>query len=250
MLQSLKILSPQLSHVRYFSDGAPFQYKNFKNLTNLIHHQDDHQLGAEWHFFATSYGTSPCDGIGNTVKCLVTQSSFQNNHVLNVDLIYDLCANNIPGIIFITINTYDVQNYIANFSLKERYSSADSFQGSRIYHCFITTTNGFEMRLISADKDALNVSISKIQPPSNITNFMPGMHVASIYDDDWFVGNVVKISDQYNEIHVKFMKKMENAFRWPTEDDQCWVPLFNYLGYVDSLLTQGNRARNYFKYRA
>ena len=25
--------------------------KNFKNLTNLIPHQDDHQLSAEWHFF-------------------------------------------------------------------------------------------------------------------------------------------------------------------------------------------------------
>ena len=84
---SVKILL-QLKHVHYFSDGAPFQYKHFKNLTNLIYHQDDHQLGAEWHVFATSYGASPCDGIGGTVKCLVTQSSFQNNHISNVDLIF------------------------------------------------------------------------------------------------------------------------------------------------------------------
>ena len=118
-------------------------------------------MGAEWHAFAISYGTSPCHGIGGTVKCLVTQSSFQNNHILNVDLIYDLCVNNIPGIIIIKINTGDVQTHIANFSLEERYSSADSFQGSRIYHRFITTTNGFEMRIISADKGALNVSIQR-----------------------------------------------------------------------------------------
>ena len=68
MLHSSKILFPQVSHLHYFSDGALFQYKNFKNLTNLIHHQGDHQLSAEWHFFATSYGKSSCDGIGDTVN--------------------------------------------------------------------------------------------------------------------------------------------------------------------------------------
>ena len=67
--------------------------KNFKNLTNLISHQDDHQLSAEWHFFCHKH------------KCLLTQSSFQNNHNLNVDLIYDSCVNNIAGIIFIKINS-------------------------------------------------------------------------------------------------------------------------------------------------
>ena len=50
--------------------------KNFKNLTNLIHYQDDHRLS---------------DIFSHSHKCLVTQSSFQNNHrILNVDLIYDL----------------------------------------------------------------------------------------------------------------------------------------------------------------
>ena len=135
---------------------------------------------------------------------------------MNVDLIYDFCVNNIPGIIFIKINTDDVQNHITKFSLEQRYSSADSFQGSRIHYHFITTkANGFEMRIISADKDASNVSISKIQAPSNITEFMPWMYVACIYDDDWFVGNVIEITEQYNEIHVKFMIKMENAFCGP-----------------------------------
>ena len=33
------------------------------------------------------------------------------------------------------------------------------------------------MRIISADMGAPNVSISKIQAPSNITDFMPKMYV-------------------------------------------------------------------------
>ena len=77
------------------------------------------------------------------------------------------------------------------------------------------------MRIISGDKGASNVSISKIQAPSNITDFMPVMYVACIYDDDWFVGNVIEISEQYNEIHVKFMKKNEKYSLWSTTDDPC-----------------------------
>ena len=72
------------------------------------------------------------------------------------------------------------------------------------------------MRILSANKGASNVSISKIQAPSNITDFMPRMYVACIYDGDWFVGNVTQISEQQNEIHVKFMKKKkENTFCGP-----------------------------------
>ena len=211
-----RILLPQVWHVHYFSDGAPSQYKNFKNSANLIHHQDDHQLSGKWHFFATSHGKSPGDGIEGIV-------SFQNKHVLNVDLKFDWSVDNSPGIIFIKINTDDVQNRVTKFSLEERYSFANSFQGSRIRRHFIPTTNGFEMRIISAGNGASNVSISEIQAPSNITDFVLGIYIACIYGDDWFVGNVVEISKQYNKIHVKFMKKNGKCYLWPTKDDQCWV---------------------------
>ena len=79
------------------------------------------------------------------------------------------------------------------------------------------------MRIISAGNGASNVSISEIQAPSNITDFVLGIYIACIYGDDWFVGNVVEISKQYNKIHVKFMKKNGKCYLWPTKDDQCWV---------------------------
>ena len=140
-------------------------------------------------FSATSYGKSPCDNIGGIITRLVTQSSFQNNHILNADLIYDWCVDNIPGIIVIKIDTDDVQTHTTKLSLEERYSSGDSFQGSRIHHRSIPTANDFVTRIISVDNGASN--ISQIQAPSNITDFVPRMYVACIYDDDWFVWNVI-----------------------------------------------------------
>ena len=59
----------------YFSDGAAAQYKNRKNFTNLAYHEEDYGVPAEWHFFATSHGKGPCDGIGGTVKRLATKAS-------------------------------------------------------------------------------------------------------------------------------------------------------------------------------
>ena len=57
-----------ITKVLYFSDGAASQYKNFKNFVNLCYHEIDHDIQAQWHFFATSHGKSPCDGIGGTIK--------------------------------------------------------------------------------------------------------------------------------------------------------------------------------------
>ena len=95
-------------------------------------------------FFPISHDKSPCDGIGGTVKCSVTHSSFQNNHILNAALMYDWCVRNIPGIILIKINTDDVQIHITKFSLDETYSSANSFQGLRIHNCFIPNNRKWE----------------------------------------------------------------------------------------------------------
>ena len=52
---------------------------------NLCYHQIDYDINAEWNFFTTSHGNSPCDGAGGTMKRLAEHSSLQrpiNNHIL------------------------------------------------------------------------------------------------------------------------------------------------------------------------
>ena len=66
-----------IKKIIYFSDGAASQHKYHKNLTNLCNHTSDYGLLAEWHFFATSHGKSPCDGLGGTTKRLVARASLQ-----------------------------------------------------------------------------------------------------------------------------------------------------------------------------
>ena len=81
VLQNLKEHLPNLNCCIYFSDGAPNQYKHFKNIANLNYHYIDYELKADWHSFATSHGKSPCDGIGGTVKRLIAGASLQTTDV-------------------------------------------------------------------------------------------------------------------------------------------------------------------------
>ena len=67
-LSFVKTKLPFVKKAVYFSDGAASQYKNYKVFINLYFNQQDHNLKAEWYFFATSHGKSPCDGVGGTAK--------------------------------------------------------------------------------------------------------------------------------------------------------------------------------------
>ena len=64
-----------MDKVLYFSDGSAAWYKNWKNFVNLCYHKTDVGCQAEWHFYATSHGKDPCDGIGGTVKRLAAKAS-------------------------------------------------------------------------------------------------------------------------------------------------------------------------------
>ena len=59
---------PIVDKIFYFSDGCAEQHKNHKNFINLCHHQQDFNMDAEWIFFATSHGKSPCHGVGGFVN--------------------------------------------------------------------------------------------------------------------------------------------------------------------------------------
>lgn len=52
----------------YFTDGAKQHFKNRYQMINLMHHEEDFGLTAEWHFHATAHGKNACDGIGATFK--------------------------------------------------------------------------------------------------------------------------------------------------------------------------------------
>ena len=92
LLPMIKSSHPKINRVKYFSDGEASQYKNYKSLGNLMYHQKDHNFKAEHHFFATSHGKSPCDGIGGTIKRKAANASLRATTTNQILSPYDLFA--------------------------------------------------------------------------------------------------------------------------------------------------------------
>lgn len=92
-VQFLKMhFTQEIKRIIYFSDGCAGQYKNRKNIANLINHERDFGCSAEWHFFATSHGKGPCDGVGGTLKRAATIGSLQRpleNQILTANDLFE-----------------------------------------------------------------------------------------------------------------------------------------------------------------
>ena len=126
---------PQIKSVVYFSDGWAGQYKSYKIFLNLCHHKLDFKIDVTWAFFATSNGKSPCDRIGNIVKCKMLCVSLQrlvNNQIMTLCAVKEYCKSSIEGITFLTINKEDMVGVREN--LKPRYELGDTVPSNRSCH--------------------------------------------------------------------------------------------------------------------
>ena len=124
--------------VCYFSDGCAAQYKNRKNFINLCLHETDFGVQAEWHFFATSHGKGPSDGIGGTVKWLAAKASLQrpyHDQITTPHQLFQFVDSKIENVnsVFVTRNDYEQEAE----QLKERFSKTRTIPGTQKLHSFV-----------------------------------------------------------------------------------------------------------------
>lgn len=108
----LKSFFPNIIKVHYFSDGCGAQYKNKYNFYNICQHEKDFGLKAQWSFFATAHGKSPCDGIAGTVKRAASKASLQcidTNHILDLHGLFNFCQENFTNIKFFKITNDEME---------------------------------------------------------------------------------------------------------------------------------------------
>ena len=108
-----------------------------KNL-NLCHHKPDFGIDAEWHFFATSHGKGPCDGLGGTVNRLAARASLQrpyDHQIMTPCQLYEWASENISTIVFTYCTTDDYRK--AETFLEHRFQQSRTIPGTQKLHCFI-----------------------------------------------------------------------------------------------------------------
>lgn len=68
LIPEIKKKVKKLKKIYYNTDGAKQHFKNKYQISNLISHEKDFNIEAEWHYTATAHGKSMYDGIGATFK--------------------------------------------------------------------------------------------------------------------------------------------------------------------------------------
>ena len=136
-LTHIKRHFPKVTKVEYFSDGCAAQYKNRYNFANLCMHMQDFGLNAEWNFFATAHGKSPCDGIGGIVKRATAVESLKRtriNQIITPEEMYKFCQNYFTEISFFYIQKSEIET--GREFLKSRFAHARRVPGTRSFHRF------------------------------------------------------------------------------------------------------------------
>lgn len=138
LFQFLQNRYSSIKKLMFFSDGAGSQYKNKHNFFYLCQLKKLYGFAAEWHFFATSHGKGPCDGIGGTLKRLATKASLQRtheNHILSAKGLYEWARKNISVMHyeFCSISDYNCK-YL---SLEKKKAKLRAVEGTQSFHSFI-----------------------------------------------------------------------------------------------------------------
>lgn len=252
MRELLKIVReemPFINKVEYFSDGCAGQYKNFKNLLNLCCHKADFGIDANWTFFATSHGKSPCDGIGGTVKRLTARASLQrplSDQILTVSKMLSFCQHNISNIRFLFTSKERMTD--VRRELQSRFAAGRTVPGTRSYHFFEPKTasviaykrtaedNVFTGTFNITGEESQNVAIS-------INTINMNDYVACRYDDKWWIGLVEEVSKVEQDFKVSFLHPPgpSRNFRWPARPDVCWVSITDVICQIDAPVTVTGR---------
>ena len=79
-----------------------------------------------------------------------------------------------------------------------------------------------------------------------IATYQPGQYVTCIYDQDWYIGNVVEIAEEHDDVLVTFTTRRVSTLSWPpeTRKDECWIPTQHNVLHV-APERQGCGARSY-----
>lgn len=135
MIQFLKEKFTTVEKIIYFSDGAPQQYKNKKNFSNLRHHYDDFSVQAEWNYFASAHGKGACDGVGGTLKRIARRYSLQKgtrNEILTAKQLYEWSVSHLKNYNVFFCSTFDYE--VASEYLKLRHEKCKTVKGTLSFH--------------------------------------------------------------------------------------------------------------------
>lgn len=160
-----KFGSENVKKLFYFSDGAGSQYKNKYNFVNLLYHERDFGVEAEWHFSATSHGKGAVDGIGGNVKLHARRASIQRDaehSISTAKKLFDWATNYFQNIDFDFCTEEEHAKH--KKLLEARYKTVKTLPNTRINH-FYKPINDTQLLRAIFSADTENEIITIVHKP-------------------------------------------------------------------------------------
>lgn len=129
--------------VYYFTDGAGQHFKNKSNFANLLFHEEDFKIPAEWHFHPTAHGKGACDGVGANIKRDATKFSLQcsnENRILDARALFQWAKSHSKKTEIFFSSKVEYEETAKK--LKNRFNNAVTIKGTLQYHGIIPTGDG------------------------------------------------------------------------------------------------------------
>lgn len=235
-------INPPPHKIFYFSDGAAAQYKNRKNFLNLCYHKTDFGIDAEWHFFATSHGKGPCDGVGGTIKRLAAKASLQrpyDKQIMTPRQLYEWASENISAMTFAYCTKDDYKHQ--EIFLRERFQQSRTIPGTQKLHCFIPITQNKLHAKVFSNSSTMKeerVTLSGIDelPLEDINGFITVVH-----NDQWWVGCVLHMDEDSKIVTVNLLYPQgpSQSFKYPSKQNIITVSSSYALTTVDPSTVTG-----------
>ena len=156
LVKMLKNKILDIKKLIYFPNGS-VSHKNYKNV-NLCNHKADFATDAEWHFFATSHGKGPYDGLGDTVKRLAAKASLQwpyNEQIMTPQQLFDFVRENISGIntVYCSMDEWKNEADI----LKDRFYNSTTIIGiQKLHSSILESWTEVEIKTVSIQHEGGN----------------------------------------------------------------------------------------------
>lgn len=249
LVSEIKNILPHVRKIFYFSDGASSQYKNRKNFGNLCRHKDDFGLNAEWNFFASCHGKSPCDGIGGTSKRLAAKASLQrpySDQILTPFQFFEFCSHNIPGIKYIFVQKEEVKE--TEIKLQERFQICNRVPSTRQQHRLIPiSSNSLRCYKTSTAIDYEEVMVFTRQLKFHASDFKKSDCIVCLHDGLWYPAEVQEINLEDEKISVVFFKPPGPRTSFHKSKHQCWIPVSKVLRGLSPLELTRQTSRNSYQ---
>ena len=107
----------EITSLKLFSDGTGQHFKQKFSICQVVTLNFPEVRQVSWHFFATSHGKGPIDGLGGTIKHRISEYSMVN--LVTTEDFAKLANNRCPKILIDYVSKSEVKQFIVDNNIHD-----------------------------------------------------------------------------------------------------------------------------------